>query len=109
MANDRVIVIRRLRTGSVFRVAAAGIFFSLIPFAMVMGVCGLFGMDTLSWNEKPVHGVTALVASPFVGAFIAAMFTAFGGSGLAFGLWLYSKFKPLRLTVVEDIESDPVV
>jgi hypothetical protein len=40
--------------------------------------------------------------SPLLGVMMAAFFTAFGGVALAFGLWLYSKFRPLRLRIVEE-------
>jgi hypothetical protein len=33
---------------------------------------------------------------------LAATLTAMGGVALAFGLWLFSKFRPLRLRLVED-------
>jgi len=36
---------------------------------------------------------------------MAAFFTAFGGVALAFGLWLYSKFRTLKLRIIEDVAS----
>jgi hypothetical protein len=74
----------------------------MIPFAMLMGVFALFGFQTLTWNHEPVTGIKGLVASPFIGLFLAALFTAFMGVCLSFGLWLFSKVRPLSLSVVED-------
>jgi hypothetical protein len=94
--------IRRLRTGSVFRLVAAGSFFSLVPLAIMMGVFALFGFKTVTWNKEPLMGLTGLLASPLIGVFIAAFLTAFLGSLISFCLWLYSKIKPLHLTALVD-------
>jgi hypothetical protein len=102
MPTEQTLSIRRLRTGSVFRIVAAGCFFTLVPFCIVMGVLALFGVDALKWNNEPVLGWKGFVAAPFMGLFMAAVFTAFGGVGLGFGLWLYSKFRPLTLRVLLD-------
>ena len=100
--EERSLLIRRLSTGSVFRIIAAGSFFSMIPLTIFFGILALFGLDTIKWNNAPIHGVSGLLLSPLLGVFMAAFFTAFGGVALAFGLWLYSKFRPLRLRVVEE-------
>jgi hypothetical protein len=100
--EERNISIRRLSTGSVFRIVAAGSFLSLIPLTIFFGVLALFGLDTIRWNNSPVHGVSGFLLSPLIGIFMAAFFTAFGGVALAFGLWIYSKVRPLRLRIVED-------
>jgi hypothetical protein len=100
--EERTLVIRRLSTGSVFRVVAAGAFFSLIPLALFFGILALFGLNTVKWNNQPIYGVSGLLVSPLIGLILAVFFTAFGGLALAFGLWLYSKFRPLRLRLIED-------
>jgi hypothetical protein len=100
--EERSVVIRRLSTGSVFRVVAAGAFFSLIPLALFFGVLALFGLNTVKWNNQPIYGISGLLVSPLIGAMLAAFLTAFGGLALAFGLWLYSKVRPLRLRFIED-------
>ena len=105
MATDRVIAVRRIRTGSVFRLMAAGIFFSFVPFTLLMGVFALMGLNTFQLNDQPIYGLKGLLVSPLIGVCIAAVFTAIGGVVMAFGLWLYSKWKPLRITVSEDETS----
>jgi hypothetical protein len=100
--DERTLVIRRLSTGTVFRIVAAGSFLSLVPLAIFFGVLAIFGLNTVKWNNQPIHGLAALLVSPLLGVMTAAFFTAFGGVALAFGLWLYSKFRPLRLRIVEE-------
>ena len=102
MTVNRTLSIRRLSTGSVFRLAAIGFSCSLIPFALLMGVFALFGFHTVTWNHQPLTGVKGLLGSPFIGLFLAALFTAFIGVCLSLGLWIYSKFRPLTLQVLED-------
>ena len=107
MTQDRTIVVRRLRTGSVFRLVAAGIFFSWVPFTVLMGVLAAFGLNTLHWNREPIIGIRGLLLSPLIGALMAAIFTAFAGVGISLGLWVYSKVRPLTLHVVEDAAAPP--
>jgi hypothetical protein len=92
--EERTIVIRRLSTGSVFRLVAAGAFFSLIPLAVCFGILALFGLSTIKWNNQPIYGISGLLVSPLIGTMLAAFLTGFGGLALVFGLWLYSKVRP---------------
>lgn len=105
MTELRTLTIRRIKTGSVFRLLAASMSCSLIPLCILMGILGLFGFDTLNWNNRPLHGVTALVAAPFIGVFMAAIFTGVFGLLVAFGLWLFSKFRPIKIEVLEENSS----
>ena len=107
MTANRTLSIRRLGTGSVFRLAAIGFSCSLIPFALLMGMFALFGYHTVSWNQQPVTGVKGLLASPFIGLFLAVLFTAVMGAFLSLGLWIYSKIRPLTLQVLEDTPVGP--
>ena len=100
MNEDNTLTIRRIRTGSIFRIVATGTFFSITPFFILMGVLAALGMDSLKWNDQPVMGLKALVAAPFMGLFAAAIFTALMGLMLSFGLWLYSRFTTLSIRVL---------
>jgi len=102
MLHTRVMTVRRLTLGSVVRLVAIGVFFSMVPLFALMGVLGGFGYSTLTWNRAPVFGWKAVVAGPFMGLLAGALFTLFAVLGIGFGLWLYSRFKPLRLSVWED-------
>ncbi|MFC3148625.1 hypothetical protein [Piscinibacterium candidicorallinum] len=89
--------VERIATGSVFKLLGAGLVFSLVPFATVMGVLALAGANTVTWNGKALTGFTGLAASPLIGFFLALFFTALLGVCMAAGLWLYSRFWPLEL------------
>ena len=92
--EERTLIIRRLSTGSIFRIVAAGTFLSLVPLAVCFGILAAFGLNTIRWNNQPIYGISGLLLSPVIGLMLAAMLTAMGGVALAFGLWLYSKFGP---------------
>jgi hypothetical protein len=93
------ITVRRLSAGAIYKLWFIGMAASLTPLGMVFGVMALFGFDTVAWRGSPVHGIGGLLGGAFVGVFIALPLTAFFGTASVVGLWLYSKFRPLSLTV----------
>lgn len=86
--------VRGISVGTIFKLVGVGLLFSLLPFTIIMGCTAALGLNTLSWNNEPLHGWVALVASPFIGLFLTAIFTMFVGTAMAFGLWLYSLLGP---------------
>jgi len=98
----REITVRRLSAGTIFKLVGLGLALTLIPFTLVMGVLAFFGASTVSWNQQPLTGWTGLVASPFIGAFLAVCFTMLLGCCMAFGLWAYSWFRPVTLLAKSD-------
>ena len=101
--------IKRVPFTSAFKLAAIGFCFSLIPFATLMGCFALFGFHTVTWNSEPVVGLKGLLASPFIGLFVALFFSLIVGTMLAVGLWIYSFFEPLRirLPIASIIADEP--
>jgi hypothetical protein len=102
MLHKRVLTVQRVAFGSVVRLVAIGMLGSVVPFFVVMGVFAGFGYSTLTWNGAHVFGLKAVVMAPFMGLFAAVLFTLFAALGIGFGLWLYSLFKPIRLSVWEE-------
>jgi hypothetical protein len=99
------LALRRIKIGSIFRLVAVGLFFSFVPLCVLLGVFALFGFETVTWNDEPMTGIKGLFMSPIVGAFVASVFTACLGSSLSFGLWLYSRWRPLKVQVILTEES----
>jgi ABC-type spermidine/putrescine transport system permease subunit II len=91
------ITVQRLSAGTLFKLAGVGLAITLISFSSVMGIFAFFGASTVTWNHQQLTGWSGLIASPFIGAFVAVLFTGILGCCMAFGLWLYSKFRPLKL------------
>ena len=92
------LLVWRLSTGTVFKLVGLGLVCSMVPFAFLMGLLAMFGADTLTWNDQPKTGISALLISPFIGVFVAAIFSAIGGCAMSFGLWAYSMFRPVSLS-----------
>jgi len=90
--------IKRLRIGTVYKLVCVGLLTGLVPLCLFFGILAFFGFDTVEWNGESLTGLKGLLAGPIMGLFLALMFTAFFGSVIALGLWLYSFFKPIRLT-----------
>ena len=91
MSGSRTLNVRRLSTGSVFKLFAVGTLCSFVPFSVLMGVLALFGLKTLTWNHEQLFGVKALLMGPVIGALISGIMTLILGGFVALGLWLYSK------------------
>ena len=91
------IEIKRLAMGTIFKILILGSLFSIVPFSLLMGILSSFGASTVSWNGQPLTGITGLIASPFIGVFIALLFSGIFGLFLSAGLWVYSRFKPMVL------------
>lgn len=91
--------VKRIRTASVYKIVALGCAAASLPLALAFAVLGATGLMTLSWNGQPVNGARALVVGPLIAFLFAAFAAGLVGSLVAFGLWLYSKFKPLELEI----------
>jgi hypothetical protein len=99
---QKSITIKRFTAGTLFKIVGIGCSISLIGFAVLMGVFALFGAHTVNWNRQPITGISGLVASPFIGFFLAALFTIFGWIGFALSFWLFSLFGSLRVDYISD-------
>jgi hypothetical protein len=93
------ITLDRLYAGSVYKLIFTGLLCAMLPLAIIFGVLATFGANTVTWNGQTIYGVMALVVSPLIGLLSAGIFTLFLGTSCVFGLWLFSKFKPLSLWV----------
>jgi len=100
----REITVHRLSAGTVFKLVATGLACTIIPFSVLMGFLSLFGASTVTWNQQTVTGVYGLIASPFIGLVVVLFLTMFLGSCVTFGLWMFSKLRPMTL-LVKDVES----
>ncbi|CAJ0894291.1 hypothetical protein [Ralstonia flatus] len=97
----RDIKVKRISAGSMLKLIAIGLYLSIVPLSLLVGVLSLFGIGRVMWNGRPLYGLTALIASPFVGVFLATMLTAIVWAGCSFGLWVFSKYRPIVLELQE--------
>jgi hypothetical protein len=98
--QEQVLLVRKMRAGTIYKLLFIGLVVTLIPFGVVIGISGFFGSDSVKWNNEPIHGVAALFAGPALGVFIAIIFTGILGSLTSLGLWLFSKAHPISIRFV---------
>jgi hypothetical protein len=100
---------RRLSVGSIYKLWFIGLCASMIPIGLLFGVFALFGHGTVRWNNNVMHGFAGLIGAPLMGAFMALLLTGFLGTASALGLWVYSTFRPISLSVElpDGDSSDP--
>ena len=97
---DNTITVKRLRSGTVFKLLLIGNLVCFLPLALLAGVLGMFGASTVIWNDQVVTGLPALLASPFSGALFALVISVLGWCSVFVGLWLYSVFRPIELEFI---------
>lgn len=104
---EQILVVRKVKAASIYKLLLCGLLLAFVPLGVVFGVSGLFGADTVKWNNQPIHGVAALFAGPALSVFIALLFTGILGTLTSFGLWLFSRFRTLSIRVVLAQPSAP--
>jgi len=100
------ITIRRFTIGSLFKIVATGCLISIFGFCLLMGFFALLGAHTVHWNRDTVTGMSGLMLSVFLGAFMAVAFTILGWIGFALSFWVFSKFGSLTLEYVGNKKPD---
>ncbi len=93
--------IKRIKASIIYRLLLIGLGLPMMTFSLVCGVLGLFGYDMVKWNDQSIHGALAIPAALFSGLFITVLFTVFVGSIACLGLWVYSRFRPLQVKVLD--------
>ena len=104
---EQVLVIRKVKAASIYKLLLCGLLIAHIPLGVVFGISGLFGADTVKWNGQAVHGIAALFVGPALSAFIAVFFAGFLGTLTNLGLWLLSRFHTMTIRVVLAESSAP--
>lgn len=91
--------VRRLSTGSVFKLVFIGMLCVMLPLGLLMGLLAWAGFETVHWQGVPTYGLGGLAAAVLVSLWVVLAFTLMTGTLMALGLWLYARFRPLQLLV----------
>lgn len=92
---------RKMSKGSLFKLIFISSAIPLFPFFVLCGIASLFGANTVKVNNAPVTGPMGLVAAMVMYPLFALLFTCFAWLFGAFGLWVYSKIRPLELNLTD--------
>lgn len=94
------LLVSRLSAGTVFRIVVLGLLLGFAPLTLLLGVLASLDLVSVSLNDEPMHGLTALLITPILGTF-TAVFMAVSIAPFAFiGLWLFSKWNFLSVIYV---------
>ena len=96
-----VIVVRRISARSFVKLVFVGQLFSVVPLLVLLGILSFLGVPGvhINWNSEAVSGVMVLPEALLAGCTFAIVFTVFAGGVGAIGLWIYSRFWPLLLSI----------
>lgn len=97
---DNTITVKRLRSGTVFKLLLIGNLVFFLPLSLLAGLLGMFGASTVTWNDQILTGLPALLVSSLSGALFVLVFSVLGWISVFIGLWVYSAFRPLELEFI---------
>ncbi|WP_312951458.1 hypothetical protein [Superficieibacter sp.] len=92
---------KRVKASVIYRLMLIGLGIPMFIFSLICGLLGMFGYNMVNWNNETVHGVLALPIALLSGLFISVFFTLFLGTICCVGLWIYSRFRPLQVKVLD--------
>ncbi|AID27598.1 hypothetical protein DUQ00_02495 [Salmonella bongori] len=93
--------VKRVKACIIYRLMLIGFGIPMVGFSFICGVMGIFGYDMVKWNNQTIHGLLALPTALFSGLFVSVLMTVFLGSIACLGLWIYSRFRPLQVKVLD--------
>ena len=96
---DALLTLRGIRIASLYKLSFIGLMCSFVPLGLLLGVMAWIGFDTVQWQGTPVSGPAGVVVGLLAGLWAALAFTLVLGSLQALGLWLWTRFRPIRLWV----------
>lgn len=105
----KTILIQRLSFCTLYKLLSIGMATAIIFFTILSVVCNFFAGDEniTIYNGYPVKGLHGVITGLFVSFSIFGMFTLLIGTFTAIGLWIYSKFNYVSITVlIADDETE---
>ena len=90
--------VRSISVISIFKLVGVGLFFSLMPTMIILGiVCGL-GLLSMTYNGEILRGWWPVLMGPIFGLFLVTVLTAVVGIAMTVGLWIYSLIGPTSIS-----------
>ena len=98
--NEQTLVVQKIKATSIYKLVSCGLFSIFIPFGFICGVLANFGFDAVYWNREAIHGWHAIIYGPIMTMAVALFFTAFFGTFISLGLWLFSYFRNISIRII---------
>jgi hypothetical protein len=100
--NNKKICARKITKGSLYKLLLIGISIPFSLFFLICGIASMFGANTVHWGEKPITGIMGLISAVLMYPVFCLIFAGLAWLCIAFGLWIYSKFRTIELFFVDD-------
>ncbi|HDY7864668.1 TPA: DUF3265 domain-containing protein [Vibrio vulnificus] len=100
------ITVKKISKRSLFKMLFIGFSLSFFVFFLMCGIASIFGAETVKWEETPVTGVSGLLLALAMWPIFSFSLALFMWCFVAFGLWIYSLAKPLKLVFKLTAESN---
>ena len=97
------VVAKKISKRSLFKILFIGTTFGFAVFFIGCGIGALFGLESVHWGDEPVTGVSGLLLAFAMWPFFTFFMTLFIWLFCILGLWLYSFFKPIKVTFKQSI------
>lgn len=92
------VVAKKISKKSLFKILFIGLTSGLSFFTILCGIAALFGAETITWNGAHKTGFEGLLYSLFMGPLMGLIFACVMWIFITPGLWLYSFFRPLKVS-----------
>lgn len=92
--------IRRIKSGSLFRLVAAATFSVCIPWFVFLGFLALLGFRTLFVNHQQVYGIQGLIAALIMAPIFSAFISVIAWAALYVGIFIWGHFQPITIVYV---------
>lgn len=100
------VVAKKISKRSLFKILFIGTTFGFAVFFIGCGIGALFGLESVHWDDEPVTGVLGLIVAFAMWPFFTFFMSLFIWLFCILGLWLYSFFKPIKVTFKQPIEGN---
>lgn len=88
-----------LSAGSLYKILLLGFLFSLGPLFIIAAICSYFGAHVLTLNGIYVIGLKGLITGFIMAPVFPLLFSSIFFIFIAFGLWLYTRFRTLNIKI----------
>ncbi len=94
---EHEIVVKRIKTRSLFKYCFVGIFTVFYPFIQLMAIFSDSDSVSFTFNGQPLYGWTAILSAPRFALLYALIFSIFIWVMLGVGTRVWAKFSSLKI------------
>lgn len=82
---------------NLFKIIFIGYLFSLGPLILIMGFLSIFNLTTITLGNSNLTGIEGFLGGILLAIIFPAIFASINWLFIAFGLWLFTRFKNLKI------------